>query len=501
MKNVILFLLLIPFLSFSQKEANFWYFGKNAGLDFSSGKAIPLTDGKINTDEGCAVISDKLGNLLFYTDGISVWNRTHTLMTNGQNLKGNPSSTSSGVAIPNPKSSNLYYLFTVPATAGLDGLCYSEIDLTLENGLGDVIPTKKNIFLDTLVTEKLTAVKHRNGKDIWVISHKWKNNTFVAYLVTENGVEKKGVLSSVGLIHDGAALNTQGYMKSNPDGSNLALALEDSDIIELFDFDNETGKVSNSLVFEFPNNSYTYGIEFSVDGSKLYTTSAGTGEIFQFNLQEENNDLIKKSMIKVGQTANKEWVGALQVANDGKIYFPIYNTSFLGVIHEPNALGLNCKYENNYINLNGKIATLGLPTFSQSFFNKEAVKQQITYFDDKKIELDKAIILKNITFDFAKHSLKTISFTELDKVVLVLKNNPSYAIQLTGHTDNIGNKSSNIMLSNNRAKSVKEYLVSKGIQENRIEFQGKGSSLPIDSNLTELGRTNNRRVEFVLKKK
>jgi len=67
---------------YSQKEANIWYFGENAGLDFNSGVPVALLDGQLNTREGCATISDKNGNLLFYTDGITVWNRSHKIMQN-----------------------------------------------------------------------------------------------------------------------------------------------------------------------------------------------------------------------------------------------------------------------------------------------------------------------------------------------------------------------------------------------------------------------------------
>ena len=122
MRNLTFLLIFCASFSFAQKEANNWYFGNNAGVDFSSGKAVALTSGALKTDEGCAVISDKSGKLLFYTDGISVWNGNHQLMQNGQGLKGNPSSTSSGVAIPKPNSPGIYYLFSVAATAGVDGL-------------------------------------------------------------------------------------------------------------------------------------------------------------------------------------------------------------------------------------------------------------------------------------------------------------------------------------------------------------------------------------------
>jgi len=84
----------------AQKEANIWYFGHNAGLDFNSGTPIPLLDGAMNTDEGCASIADEEGSLLFYTDGTFVWNKNHEQMPNGDGLLGHKSSTQSGVIVP-----------------------------------------------------------------------------------------------------------------------------------------------------------------------------------------------------------------------------------------------------------------------------------------------------------------------------------------------------------------------------------------------------------------
>lgn len=500
MKTIlILNFLVASFFSISQKEADIWYFGRNAGVDFSSGKAVALTDAQVNTEEGCAVISDVNGKMLFYTDGITVWNNKHEKMPNGSGLKGDPSSTSSGVAIPKPKAKNIYYLFSVAATAKADGLTYSVIDMTLDNGLGDVVDTLKNIPMYTPITEKLTAVAHRNGKDVWVIAHKWKSDEFLAYLVTDKGIITTPVISKAGSVHQGGDLNTQGYMKSNPDGSNIALALEETHELEIFDFDNATGTVSNPINIKVGAGTYPYGIEFSPDGSVLYVSAAGKGEIHQINLQAGSNEAIQASMTKIGQSANKEWIGALQIANDGKIYFPIYQTSYLGVIHEPNKLGTECKYENNYVELQERKSSLGLPTFLQNFFTQE-VKSEITYFDPTKVIYDQAIVLNNITFEFAKFTLKTSSYPELDKVVTMMKNNPSAKMLLIGHTDNIGNKSANLTLSSNRANAVKEYLVSKGIGQDRITCEGKGSGQPVTNNDTEEGRQTNRRVEFILKK-
>ena len=86
-------------ISYSQKEENIWYFGNRAGLDFNSGSPVALTDGVLFTNEGCSVISDNTGNLLFYTDGTRVWNKNHRQMPNGLELMGNFSSNQSAVTV------------------------------------------------------------------------------------------------------------------------------------------------------------------------------------------------------------------------------------------------------------------------------------------------------------------------------------------------------------------------------------------------------------------
>src|SRR3970040_2481571 len=97
----ILFILATP--SFAQKEAAIWYFGNYAGLDFNSGNPVALTNGKLVTKEGCTTISDKDGNLLFYTDGSLVYNKNHQVMPNGYGLQGHNSSTQSAIIVPKPK--------------------------------------------------------------------------------------------------------------------------------------------------------------------------------------------------------------------------------------------------------------------------------------------------------------------------------------------------------------------------------------------------------------
>ena len=112
-KSPVFLILLFALNSYSQKEANIWYFGENAGLDFNTNPPSAITDGKINTLEGCSSFSDANGDLLFYSDGITVWDKNHDILkyTDGSladDLKGDPSSTQSGMIIPKPGSSSIY---------------------------------------------------------------------------------------------------------------------------------------------------------------------------------------------------------------------------------------------------------------------------------------------------------------------------------------------------------------------------------------------------------
>ena len=222
-----LFLIGILFNTFAQKEANIWYFGNQAGIDFNPVTPVPLINGVMSTMEGCASIANKnTGQLLFYTDGITVWNKNHLVMPNGNGLMGEPSSTQSAVIVPGPGSNDtLFYIFTVDDLAGPNGLRYSVVNMNLNMGLGDIILSSKNTLLETPVTEKITAIRHANKQDIWVISHRWNSDQFMAYLVTPSGLNTIPVVSSVGNVHSGVQVNAIGYLKGSPDGSRLALAV------------------------------------------------------------------------------------------------------------------------------------------------------------------------------------------------------------------------------------------------------------------------------------
>jgi hypothetical protein len=251
-KDYLILLMLIgaSFVGIAQKEANIWYFGEQAGLDFNGGIPTALLNSAMNKDEGCSSVSDSNGNLLFYTSGINVWNRNHMQMPNGFGLAGHESSSQAALIVPKPGSNTLFYIFTTDAFFYANGLKYTVVDMSLQGGLGDVI--SKNTPLHTPTTEKLTAVKHANNTDIWVITHGANSATFNAYLVTAAGITPP-VSTTIGAIHSGGGttgtLNAIGCMKASPDGTKLALALYNMNLAELFDFNASTGVVSNLTSF------------------------------------------------------------------------------------------------------------------------------------------------------------------------------------------------------------------------------------------------------------
>ncbi len=117
-----------------------------------------------------------------------------------------------------------------------------------------------------------------------------------------------------------------------------------------------------------------------------------------------------------------------------------------------------------------------------------------------QIEVGMTVRLKNIYFDFDRTTLKQESYVELNKVVDFLKQNSKVSIEIAGHTDSKGSDEYNLNLSQGRSQSVVDYLISQGIDSARLQAHGYGETKPIDTNDTEDGRANNRRVEFTILK-
>jgi len=360
--KLILIFSLYSLTAYTQGESWNWFFGNKAGINFpGGGSPVAITTGQCATAEGSASISDAAGNLLFYTDGTTVWNKNHLVMTNGNALNGHWSATQSAVIVPRPGSGTMYYIFTSDELGQPKGICYSEVDMTASGSLG-AVTANKNIFLFAASTEKLVAVRHCNNKDLWIVSHDMDSAVFRSFLVTSSSVNSTGVISHVGITGYGYVA---GQLKGSPDGKKLAAAIYDPENrFELYDFDNSTGQVSNALLLpqQFANGGEgAYGCEFSPDGTKFYGAIVSPGDIYQWNLCAGSNNAIKASTVKVATSF--KWLAAMQLGADGKIYVARLDTTWLGVINNPNALGLACNYVDDGVSLSGKMCSLGLPNF------------------------------------------------------------------------------------------------------------------------------------------
>ncbi len=373
MKKIVLLLsslLVFCLTATPQGQANWWYFGQNAGLNFNTTPPTPTPGGQINTIEGVASMSTAGGQLMFYTDGMRVWNRNHVVMPNGNGLMGSTSTSQSGVVVQRPGSANLFFIFTADAQAGPNGFRWSEVDMNLAAGFGDV-NANKNILLYSPTTERICAVRHCNNVDVWVVTHHWGTNEFRAFLVTAAGVNPVPVISAIGPVHNGSNTSTIGYLKVSPDGSKMAMAIRytfaggQPGWCELYDFNNATGNLSNLV--NLGNHSYAYGCEFSPDNRILYTTASQPGTVYQYNLCAGSNAAVVASRLTIGNSASG-WIGPLQLGPDGKIYNARYQATWLGVINNPNTLGMGCGYVDNGQTLNAMVSTLGLPNFVADYF-------------------------------------------------------------------------------------------------------------------------------------
>lgn len=383
MRAIILTSLLIISLTVAaQKQGNIWYFGDHAGLDFNSGSPVFINNGQINFpdgthNEGTASICDSSGNLLFYTNGKTIWDQNHLIMPNGNGLSGNWSSTQAALILPQPGSSRYFYVFTTDGfyNSNMDkGLRYSIVDMCLNNGTGGVMFWQKNILLLDTVAEKLTAVRHDNGTDYWVITHKYYSDAFYSFQLSASGIVDT-VISHIGSFHPTGLqypVAAIGQLKASPDGHKLAIANGNSNncIAEYFDFDPATGIVSNVVNLQWDVNNQFYGVSFSPDNTKLYfACNFNSNGIYQFDLTAGGGDpdSVRASRTSIADSTNAFL--ALQLGPDGKIYVthtPVTNV-YLGVINNPNASGTACNYIDNFVDLNGHEASYGLPNFVDSY--------------------------------------------------------------------------------------------------------------------------------------
>jgi len=373
----ILLSLLLGGTAHSQLETNWWYFGIEGGLEFTTGVPVPAAGGATSTFEGSSAVSDPVtGNLLFYSDGATVFDVTHAPMPNGTGLFGCSSSTQSVLIVPQPGSSTIFYVFTTDCfeNACIAGTCYSVVDMTLNGGLGDVT-SEKNVLLFTPNSEQLAATKHANCADYWIMTKERFNNVHRAYLLTATGLSAP-VISTIGL-DCGAVSYGQG--KFTPDGTHYAMAAGAMVNAQLFDFDNTTGILSDpiTLLNESPAFVDVYGLSFSGDNTKLYLWKGATSSgIYQYDISSGVEATILASETYIGDSPG---YNQMQLARDFKIYIANSGGGNLSVIDNPNLAGAACGFSSETVPVDG-FCSLGLCNFPDNYFNQVSPCDGMTAF-------------------------------------------------------------------------------------------------------------------------
>jgi hypothetical protein len=388
-------ILALIFKSNAQGKGDTWCFGDSVTLSLQAGNLVNLPSSNINSGESSASISDDNGNLLFYCGGytnstvgyLKIWNGSHQLIQNGDSILGEGTITNGLVIIPFPSDTNKYYLFSNAPISGFGiFLYYSIIDMSLNSGNGGVI--QKNILLynNSTLAEKLTAIKHGNGRDWWLITHQWKystapSDTFLLFLLTPNGISlpyKQAIGTSYNQNYP-----FNGYLgEIQPTNNGSKLLCVSADIIDLFDFDRCTGTLSNYQNIAPPSpppplNGY-YGCSFSPDNSKVYISNWHNGlssnlsyQLFQLNLLAAN---IPTSKTIIFSTTNQSaLIGQHQIGRNGKIYIasaygiPFSNNNYvlqnmnLSVINFPDSDASVCGFSSYSISLANRRSYAGLP--------------------------------------------------------------------------------------------------------------------------------------------
>ena len=309
-------------------------------------------------------MSDREGNLLFYTNGCYIVNKKGEIMENGDSINpglihrywcpsGGCPLPQAVTAIPAPGSDSLYYVFNLDLGMPFfmtqyfgvapEHLYYHVVDMSANDGLGKVIAKNHVAVKDTFSRGNVKAVRHANGVDWWVITPKCHTNCYFLTLVTAEGVQPP-LVRCVGKVW--SDLDGGAQVVFTPDAKKY-IRVNGENGLNIFDFNNATGELSNPVVIYFPNDTFSHaGASVSANSRFLYISARK--KLYQFDLQAAD--------IAASKTLIGEWDGFSNpyptiffysaLAPDNKIYISGKNSHrYLHVIHEPDKPGLACRLE------------------------------------------------------------------------------------------------------------------------------------------------------------
>ncbi len=370
-----------------EKQGANWLFGGKVHLDFNKARpSVKNYSFKDTLAYGVATISDKNGNLLFFSSGGRVSTRRHINgvyqeMPNGNLFSGNPNSTStSEMIVQSPADSNIYYLiFTEPkfgSQTERSEIVSVEIDMRLNNGLGDVVLNSRTILRRNISSFKLSAFLHSNNRDSWIVTSTSSISTtasdsIVAFLLNPNGIMSPVVTRII------KPLEGFSRMKGSPNSEIFVAGgrkMGQVHSLELFEFNRATGVPTHKYSLPNPDNRYHFfSFAFSPDNTRLYTGTNGptnypkNATVYQYDLTAGSEALVQQSRNIVFNSSNYYAVGDMQLAIDGKIYLYISDTH-LSQINCPNYIGSACRFQLNSLELKKRINGGALPALNQTIF-------------------------------------------------------------------------------------------------------------------------------------
>jgi uncharacterized protein (TIGR02145 family) len=383
-------IILLPFLGLSQKEFNNWYFGDSAGVSFNSGFPVTFLSSQMpDFESGTSNISDSLGNILFYTNGLVVNNRNNVIMPNGNLWVGcGLDYIKQNIAFQNVADPNRYYLFVAGCDCdpGNTGLTYSVIDMTLDGGLGDVPSGLNTVPVPgaTQASLAVTAARHHNNRDVWVVVRlqSTANNNYLSYLINPSGINFTPVVSNSHEMTPDCPDNIViKSLKISRDGTKLASVYDTT--IEFCNFNSSTGQITPLFLLNLPRCSgypvFPNSVEFSVNSKYLYISlEGGSGCTSRFFLYQYDATITDSVQFMNSGTliVNEKRGHGLQLAPDGKIYCSINYSSggntvlvdSLCVINHPSSPGTACNYQPNILSLEGRGSGYALPDYVERYY-------------------------------------------------------------------------------------------------------------------------------------
>lgn len=316
------------------QRSNIWHFGNAAGIDFNPmfntpQEPIVSITSPVNAPEGVATISDRNGQVILSTDGYQVYDRDgNPLITGAPTPPVTPSSSQSSLIVPVPGDETLYYIVTTePAESGTYRLSYMLFDLKLGT-IGGIVDPDNNPATDPKTVLYVKSTERLTGNDTWIISHEYGNNSFRAYRVTATGLSTP-TISDIGSDHAlSSSQAAQGYMKLGAQ-NRLAVALSDgaTNAIELFDFVDSTGAVTNYRRIDINEpGGQVYAVEFSQGGNKLYATVnvAGGSIIYEYAINPQG----VVTFLQKTPVINED-LGAMATGPDGQTYIAVNGKNYL----------------------------------------------------------------------------------------------------------------------------------------------------------------------------